>query len=240
MEKKRGNQVMAIAALFIAVIGLSLGFAAFSNTLTISSSASVTPDASVFNVDLSTVATGDTATAGNVLGVLAPEPTAGTYNEEHFTAGTATIANDPITAGSTSNAEITGLRANFTEPGQSVTYTFYAKNVGQLNAFLNSVEFQNVSGESSTKVCTPGTGATAGLVSAACNAISINVSVGGSSFSETNSNVSSHQLAIAGNETVIVTITYAAETSENVGAYRADGPFEVAFGNIVLTYGSVD
>ena len=37
MEKKRGNQAMAIAALFIAVIGLSLGFAAFSTTLTIKS-----------------------------------------------------------------------------------------------------------------------------------------------------------------------------------------------------------
>jgi len=238
MEKKRGNQVMAIAALFIAVIGLSLGFAAFSNTLTISSSASVTPDASVFNVDLSTVATGATATAGNVQGVLAPTPVADSYNEEHFTAGTATIANEAITAGSTSNASITGLRANFTEPGQSVTYTFYAKNVGQLEAFLNSVVFENASGQSSAKVCTPGTGATAALVNAACNAISIKVSVGGTEFTGSDAAVSGHSLAIAGNETVVVTITYASETE--VGEYRADGPFEVAFGDIVLTYGSVD
>ena len=40
----RRNQSVTIAALIIAIVGLSIGFAAFSNTLTIRSSATVTPD----------------------------------------------------------------------------------------------------------------------------------------------------------------------------------------------------
>ena len=51
MEKDRSTKIIAIAALLIGIVGLSLGFAAFSNTLTISSSAEVTPDQSAFNVD---------------------------------------------------------------------------------------------------------------------------------------------------------------------------------------------
>ena len=35
MEKDRGTKVIAIVALIVAVVGLSLGFAAFSSTLTI-------------------------------------------------------------------------------------------------------------------------------------------------------------------------------------------------------------
>ena len=39
----KNRQGITIAALIIAIVGLSIGFAAFSNTLTISSSATVNP-----------------------------------------------------------------------------------------------------------------------------------------------------------------------------------------------------
>ena len=131
MEKKRGNQVMAIAALFIAVIGLSLGFAAFSNTLTIKSSATVTPDASVFDVNLSSAAaTTATDAIVPVKTHTGEEYAAGSYNATHFTATNATITNEalPTNGGGTTNAKIENLSVNFTEPGQTVTYSFYARS----------------------------------------------------------------------------------------------------------------
>ena len=49
MEKGRKIKILSIIALVVSIIGMTLGFAAFSSTLTISSSASVTPNASDFN-----------------------------------------------------------------------------------------------------------------------------------------------------------------------------------------------
>ena len=52
MRKNQKQKIMAIVALCISVLGLTLGFAAFSNTLTISSSATVTPDSKDFKLVL--------------------------------------------------------------------------------------------------------------------------------------------------------------------------------------------
>ena len=51
--ENRSSKVIAIVGLIAGVVGLSLGFAAFSNTLTIKAAADVTPDQATFNVDLS-------------------------------------------------------------------------------------------------------------------------------------------------------------------------------------------
>ena len=54
MERDRSAKIIAIVALCIAIVGLSIGFAAFSSNLTISSSANVKPDPSSFDVNFST------------------------------------------------------------------------------------------------------------------------------------------------------------------------------------------
>jgi len=216
MEKSRRSQILAIVALLLAVGGLSLGFAAFTQTLNIKSSAAVSPDQSSFNVIF-------TDTAGTGTSVT---PTLNPTGVTNFTADMATINNN--------NHDITGLKANFTEPGQTVTYTFMAKNSGELLAYLNGVTFNNVTGESSAKICTPGSGTTASLVAAACDDISISVQVGSSTFTASDGTVANHTLAVAASETVEVTIAYAA------GGDRADGDFTVAFGDVSLLYGSVD
>ena len=46
--------------------------------------------------------------------------------------------------------------------------------------------------------------------------------------------ITNHLLALNAYEEVVVTIEYASNAS------RADGDFEVAFGDIILTYNSVD
>ena len=262
MEKKRGNQVMAIAALFIAVIGLSLGFAAFSNTLTIKSSATVTPDASVFDVNFSNIATPTTITNG-----VAPTKKSftGTANEvSGFDATTATISNGTTTSGTTNNATIENLNVHFTAPGQEVSYVFYVRNDGKLEAFLNGVTFANVTGREVPKYCSIDNTvevearATQNLVDSVCGRISIKVTVGGTvsedetthavtvsggteftgSVADLDGKTTGKNLTIQGTSgdrtPVVVTITYAEGDS-----YRVDGPMNVAFGDITLTYGSV-
>ena len=236
MEKDRRARIIAIAALLVGVVGLSLGFAAFTNTLTIQSSAEVVVDDSVFNVDFSTQTA--SVQGGSVTPTLDP-----TNGPASFTGGTANIDNSAAGA-----PVIEDLHATFTAPGQSVTYTFYTKNAGQLKAYLTSVNFANVSGESATKVCTakavesPATPATQSLVNAACNGISLTVALGptatAESFTATTARSSfttatAHDLDADAYEQVVVTIAYAANSAQ------ADGDFDVAFGDVTLNYSSV-
>ena len=53
MERDRRLQIITIIALTICVIGLSIGFAAFSNVLNIKPNATVSPSSNSLNVDFS-------------------------------------------------------------------------------------------------------------------------------------------------------------------------------------------
>lgn len=215
MEKDRSSKVIAIVALLVAVVGLSVGFAAYTASLTISSNATVTPTED-FDVYFST--SGTTQVAGNVT------PSFSSVSDE--------VAKPTGEAATLADTTITGLKANFTEPGQTVTYTFYAHNASDYVAYLNQVVFAEVeSGKS--KVCTAKSDDTIG-VDAACNDIKITVNVGSETFDTTNTNVADHTLAKDGYETVTVTIDYA-----NNGN-RANGDFDVEFGDITLTYNEVE
>lgn len=215
MERDRGTKIIAIVALCVAIVGLSVGFAAFSSNLTINSSAKVTPNASDFDVNFSTSNTSELD--GTVNGV-----------------GTNSATGEDATIDNSDAPTITGLKANFTEPGQTVTYSFHAHNAGKYVAYLNNVTYSNVSGKTATKVCTAGSGTDATKVEAACNGISVSVKVGSDTYTGSMDRITSHSLAIDTYEEVVVTIEYASD------ATRADGDFDVAFGDIVLTYDSVD
>ena len=217
MEKERSTKIIAIVALCVAVVGISVGFAAFTNVLTIRSSAQVSPNAEDFDVNFSTVNTAETE--GTVSGVVSD--------------GTLVSADD-ATISNTDDPTITGLHANFTEPGQSVTYSFYAHNAGEYIAYLKSIKYSNITGESVAKLCTPAEGTDAAMVAAACNSINVTVKVGSDSFAGTQEGITLHPLAIDAYEPVEVKIEYA------VDGTRTDGDFSVEFGDISLTYKSVD
>ena len=215
MERDRSAKIIAIVALCVAIVGLSVGFAAFSNELTINSNATVSPNASDFDVNFSTSNTSEQD--GAVSGV-----------------GTNSATAENATINNSNSPTITGLKANFTEPGQKVTYSFYAHNAGKYVAYLNNVTYANVSGKTATKVCTAGVNTDATMVEAACNGISVSVKVGSETYTGSMDSITNHSLGLDGYEEVVVTIEYASDAS------RADGDFEVAFGNITLTYDSVD
>ncbi len=212
MIKNNNSKVIAVVALAVAVVGLGIGFAAFSSTLTISATANVTPSASSFNVDFST-----SSTSVDVSTKVKPTVTGSATGTD------ATLSN-------TSNPTATGLAASFTEPGQTVTWSFYARNAGEYVAYLKSITF-------GTKSCaaTSGGGATAALVTSACSSISLSVKVGSETAvtaTKTFASTSPHTLNKATSEAIVITATYAS------GGNRADGPFTVTFGNVVLNYSS--
>ena len=215
MERERNTKVIAIIALCVAVVGLSIGFAAFSNNLTINSNAKVSPNASDFDVNFSSSNTSELD--GAVSGV-----------------GTNSATAEDATIDNSDSPTITGLKANFTEPGQKVTYSFYAHNAGKYAAYLNNVTYANVSGKTATKVCSAGDGTDATMVEAACNGISVSVKVGNDTYTGSMDSITNHSLDLDDYEEVVVTIEYASNAS------RTDGDFEVAFGDITLTYDSVD
>ena len=217
MERGRTLQFVTIIALTICVIGLSIGFAAFSNVLNIKPNANVTPNSNSLNVDFSSKEN------EVVTGEIVP-----TVNPINLTATNAIIDN-------TNAPTISNLNATFTNPGQSVTYEFYAYNAGELDAFLKSIIYSNVTGQSSNKVCTASVGTTDSLVQSACNGISVKVKVGSESVTTGSvANINNHSLATKTGEKIIVTIEYA----EN--AQVTDGDFTVSFGDIALNYSSVD
>ena len=215
MERGRSLQIITIIVLTICVIGLSIGFAAFSNVLNIKPNATVSPSSNSFNVDFSSKE--DEVVISEITPIVSPT---------NLTASKAVIDN-------TGAPTISNLNATFTKPGQSVTYEFYAYNDGELDAFLKSIIYSNVTGESSNKVCTAAVGTTDSLVQSACTGISVKVGNESSTIGSVAS-ISNHSLVKKTGEKIIVIIEFA----EN--AQVTDGDFSVSFGDIALNYSSVD
>jgi len=209
--RNNGAKYVMVIALLVAVVALSLGFAAFTRTLTIQSSAEVS--AGDFNVCLSKSAT--TCTGGAVTPTLSPA------------SGTPMPTGSSATIDTTTKTTISGLKATFTGVGQSVTYSMKAYNDSAFLAYLNGVTI-------GSKTCTAAAGTNQTYVNSACNGISLSVKVGSDTYNATNTSISNKTLAAGSAQDVVVTISYASN------AAVADGDFTVAFGDTVLLYGTAD
>ena len=209
MEKSRNRKKLVIYMLMFSIASLSIGFAAFSATLNISSSASVTPNSDTFGVKFSVSA--------NELTVSPVAPSGATAN----VAATNGVINNSTTP------TISNLSATFTSPGQYVMYTFYAMNVGEYTAYLNSVNFL---GE---KVCTSESGNANELVQSACEGVTIFTTIATGSYMDTTS-ITGHSLAPNSSDRIQVVINYESD------AERADESFTFKFPNIALVYSTVD
>ena len=223
MEKDRGSRIIALIALFIAVIGVSLGFASFSNDLVIQPAATVNAQESDFDVEFSTTDT--KVTQGTVTATSVDAGSTITPSEAHIN-GLRTL---------------TGVGGTFSEPGQKIEYSLYVYNEGKYDAYLNSVTFEQTGNKYVT--CTAKAGTSQDLVDAACAGFKVTVSVNGDSSnteaqplttSTSSADFSGHKLLQNKAEPLKVTVEYEAS------APRADGDFTVKFGDITLTYSTVD
>lgn len=108
--KDRGLKVAVVAALVISVIAIGIGFAAFTETLSINGNATV--QTSSWKVKFTDLSTG-------------------------ITAGTASITTAPTI--NTNDTTISTYDVKLAKPGDSVTYTFKVANTGTYDAKLTSV-----------------------------------------------------------------------------------------------------
>lgn len=122
---------------------------------------------------------------------------------------------------------ITNLNVKFTDPGQIAIYKFYVYNAGEYVAHLNSIKFL------APKKCIADNDIDNPLVQAACEGIKINLDLGSINTYGTVENIVGEKLEPKESKEVTVTLEYLG------GSARADGPFNVTFGDISLYYATV-
>ena len=135
MEKERGTKIIAIVALVVAVIGVSVGFAAWSATLTISGAEATVKQGSndaAFKEKLT------------ITGVSCDETTGG-----------ATVEN---VGTFTSGYAWTGVKATLTKPNDSVTCTATVTNASDYDAYFENITIAsqvscNGTGQNVSNVC---------------------------------------------------------------------------------------
>ena len=205
MRSERRKQMTTLSILLVAILVISVGFAAFSATLKINSKMTVNPDNTYFKVKFSSNA--------NTLETNAIKASPENKGSD------ATIDN-------TSVPTISGISANFTVPGDTATYTFYVRNEGRYEAFLNSITLKD-------KNCIEAEGTNSELAQHICDSITMSLSVGNITTSETMLDITGESLSPGESKQVTVTISY----DEN--AEISDGPFTVEFGDISMYYATV-
>lgn len=217
---KNNRKEIVLVALLVVIVGMSLGFAAFSSTLSISSSASVTPSSSDFKVVFSSSATMYELDVSQI-------------DIEGSSSGGATFDYNSVVV---DNNLVSELNANFSAPNQNVIYTFYAHNAGKYDAYLRGISFtalDNGTYKKCSATTTDSTKATDSLVQAACEGIDVTISIGGTQY-DLGSNISGHKLSKGGVEEIQVKIEYKS------GSALADGPFKVEISDFKLDYSTVD
>jgi len=212
------KQKVLVSVALISVLGISIGFAAFSSSLRIKTKLGVTPDSSTFGVVFSSNSSKEETND------ISPQVSGD--NSSNIVATDATINNSSV------YPTVGDIHATFTAPGQSVSYTFYALNKGKYDAYLTSVVLNPLDSGSFIE-CTPGVGTDATKVALACKDISVQIQVGSESFTSTKLGIENHLLLQDKSETVTITFSYSGTTSTLV-----DGPFDISVGNIYLTYGT--
>lgn len=259
MEKDRSTRIIAVMALIVGVVGLSIGFAAFSSNLKITNTtATVTPDKEDFRVlftDDSDKSAELLTEDGKVFEADLDKIVTEVSDEDNV------IASSKVTIDNSSYSTpiISGLSAGFNAPGQSVTYTFFSKNVGDYVAYLKSLTATKADAEGYI-VCTPTpenseevSESSELLIKNACKTISATVNVyaiaktdpiatitlakdtNDSTFATTISESNSLQYKDSQEYHKIEVVIEYGDTAEKV-----DEPFKVEFGDVILGYSSVN
>ena len=216
MKKNNSAKYLSILSIVVAVIGLTLGFAAFSTSLKWSEL--IGDNKSDLVVEFTAEEEGEDTTK-----IIKPVTTGGAIAENAWF-----LSDNSMT--------VTNLRIIFSRPGQKAVYTFYAHNKGKYTASLKTITFTNAFGENSSKVCKGvDPNVTDALVKAVCDDITLTIEVG-DELKTTGSvdGISGFDLGVGEKEAITITVEYAEDGD------RADGELEVEFGDVMITYLSVN
>lgn len=215
MRRERTIKIITISVLVVAVIGVSIGFAAYAENLNIS----------------------------DIFGTVNPEDTFtlqfSNANGQQ-TVGTVTHDTDATTTGASGSAviseggsSISSVTATFKKPGDSVVIKFFVTNTSIYTAYLKSITYSKEAA-TCTKNAAPETSVCAGMT--------MNISVGNSTATYGNSNIDTgltgdepNNAIPASNGSVMsslpvtLTLTYGGSTA-------VDTAIDVDFGSITLGY----
>ena len=180
MEKARQVKILSIVALVIAIAGMALGFAAFSTTLSISSSATVTPSSDDFKITIYGIEDEEKLVSFiNYNTLLEPDILSSTSGGsvalyKKVDRSLATIDNV--------NHTISGINVNFENKEAQVIYIFGIVNEGKYDAYMDLSEMSNVDGKYSlssmlNKRCIPDAGTSDALVTQACAGLEISTGI---------------------------------------------------------------
>ena len=239
MEKNGNGKVLSIIALVVAVIGLSVGFAAYSTSLQISSVADVSSNNN-WNVGFS-------IDNSNVIGISDTETVNG-KDEDNENDGVIDVTKYTISQSSGHNATLA------TTTGSEVTYTLAIANNGSLTAYSDSLTFANdsvtcanaassanngvIEGTASAGTTSTG-GNTTTISKADCEAMfGVSLSIGGTPYTPTNQSTFSSTINAGNSTPAILRIWYKGDTAANTAAAKLDGDITVTVGTITVVYKS--
>lgn len=233
MVRQRQIKILSIVALVVAIAGMTLGFAAFSTTLSISSSATVTPNSDDFKIVV--YGAKDEESSNKIDYEFDDSILSSSF-------GYASITGDATSSVATIdniNHTISNINIEFTsDDHQNITYDFYIRNEGKYAAYLDVSDFQ-FEPLSYMKYpvpsCTAGEGATLSMVENACNlGLYSFVAISSEEFDE-NYNPSNF-VKIPVNESIWLRLYYIYSVNENT---IVDGPFTAEYDDIKLEFSSV-
>lgn len=226
MEKTRQMKILYIIALVVAIAGMTLGFAAFSTTLNISSSATVTPSSDDFKITIYGIKD------SSFYDTFADNNYAYTDSDISDSYGVSFDSNATSTTASIDNVShtISNINASFSNEGD-VQYAFIIKNEGKYDAYLDLTDKKtgNIIAVLLNKNCIAKDGATESLVASACNGVQ---AAGGFVDKETGREISTTEsyYKIASGDDALFTVMM------NYSGPFADGPFDVEFEDFQLKF----
>ena len=231
MERNRQSKIIAIVALCVAVVGLTLGFAAFSNTLTISSSATVSPDKSDFKMIIYGVENAsefDIAEFSPVTSTSISQPKL----YKNATGTNAIIDNSTLT--------IKNIDVNLIKPQDWAIYCFRVVNEGKYTAYITMDMLKSIDDIQNSLTCTPDEGTSEVMVENVCSGKGIEIYL--NAFSTYDSESFDSQIGISNLEYFTIPVGEELQLEYGIlyqGGY-VDGNFDVKIPDLKLEFSTVE
>ncbi len=223
MENKRQTKTLTIVALALTLVALTVGFAAFSQSLTISSDATVTPNEEDFKITIYGMKDAESANDFGTHLEFRDElfSTTVSYHSppanEEISGTAATIDN--------TNYTISNVKAHLLGPNDFLDYFFVIRNEGKYDAYLDLTNYHSESGAhmlTLSGTCKADEGTSTELLEKACPHILNRLIITNSD----NSLVKEDNIVtIPKNDYIVLGYAIEYEDTEN----RVDGPFTVEF-----------
>ena len=207
---------------------MSLGFAAFTSTLTISSSATVTPNADDFKIKIYGFTSEEAAQTFISTGELSEESIS---NEYSIAITSGNIKADENAVINNNNLSISNINGTFVSDESGISYLFLIINEGAYDAYFNIKDYFGSFGTINYNyrpTCIPGEGTTPELVEASCNCFEQAIHFMDLSMNPLSKENDVYFLAKEDAIFILINIDYLCN--------YADGPFDVQFKDLQLEF----